>query len=183
MPAYNTFNNPWNTPPYGIPNYYSVPQVPTQNIPYGQSVPTQQPQPQPQFSNIWFNGGENEARMFPVAPNNAVALWSETEPVIYVKKADMAGKPSFIIYDLIERGSAAEQAPVAPKQDPAPKFATEEDVKNLMLAVKNLGDKVGVMQGSFDKMNSEIDTMKSDVYGIAGKKKINTRKEVAEEDG
>lgn len=193
MPAYNAFNNPWNVAPYG-PYYnmgnvmpYFGAQSPTQSVPYGQSVSTQQPPTQPQFSNVWFNGGENEARMFPVAPNNAVALWSETEPVIYVKKADMAGKPSFIIYDLVERGAAPaeEQNPKEPV--PVQKFATEEDMKVLMEAVSTLNATISKLQSSYDKtfekMSSEIQTMKDDVYGIAGKKKANTRKEVMEEDG
>lgn len=61
----------------------------------------------PTYSNsntgmVWVND-YNEAVMYPVAPNAAVALWDKTNPSIYLKRADSTGKPSIQIYDLVER--------------------------------------------------------------------------------
>lgn len=67
-----------------------------------------QPQMQPaqtQASIIWVND-YNEAAMYPVAPNAAVALWDKSNPSIYLKRADATGKPSMQIFDLVERKEA-----------------------------------------------------------------------------
>lgn len=62
----------------------------------------QQPQYTQQPSINWVLG-DREAAAYPVAPNNAVALWSQSEPVVYLKQADATGKPSMKVYDLVER--------------------------------------------------------------------------------
>ena len=168
MAAYNayTYQNPY------IANGYYYPQAPVfqpYNYPMqGQNqMPqtTQQNQTQAQFTNIWFNGGENEARMYPVAPNNAVALWSETDPVIYLKKADASGKPEFKIYDLVERKQEAGEV----------SYASKDDMSSLIGIVKDLSNTVG-------SLKTDIETMKSDVYGLAGKKKIAVKKTEVDED-
>ena len=51
---------------------------------------------------IWVSGRQ-EADSFLVAPNSAVALWDTNNPVIYLRKADSTGKPSTVVYDLVER--------------------------------------------------------------------------------
>ena len=48
---------------------------------------------QNQNSIIWVNG-DKEASAYPVAPNNAVALWDSENPTIYLKQADASGRPS-----------------------------------------------------------------------------------------
>lgn len=53
-------------------------------------------------SIVWVQN-EQEAFNYLVAPNSAVALWDSNNPVIYLKQADAAGKPSMKIYDLVER--------------------------------------------------------------------------------
>ena len=60
-------------------------------------------QPQAAQPSINWVSGDREASAYPVAPNNAVALWSQSEPVVYLKQADATGKPSMKIYDLVER--------------------------------------------------------------------------------
>ena len=113
------------TYPYYNPyqqSYYPVPQV-------QQSQPT---------SIIWVQG-EREAASYPVAPNNAVALWDSDAPVIYLKQADAAGKPTMKAYDLVERAAAAKEEP------------------DLMKTIS--------------EMRADIDSLKNDVYGIAGKKR------------
>lgn len=167
MPAYNAGYQYQN--PYVVNGYY-YPQQPTFQ-PYNYSMQnqaqtnqfSQQNQSQAQFTNIWFSGGENEARMYPVAPNNAVALWSESEPVIYLKKADPSGKPDFKIYDLVERKQETSET----------SYASKNDMSSLIGIVKELGDTVG-------SLKADIESMKGDVYGLAGKKKVVTRK--ADED-
>lgn len=60
---------------------------------------------------IWISG-KAEADGYLVAPNSAVALWDANNPVIYLRKADSTGKPSTVVYDLVERmdGPAQQQA-------------------------------------------------------------------------
>lgn len=168
MAAYNAFayQNPY------LANGYYYPQAPVfqpYNYPMqGQNqMPqqTQQNQSQAQFTNIWFNGGENEARMYPVAPNNAVALWSETDPIIYLKKADASGKPEFKIYDLVERKQEAGEV----------SYASKDDMSSLIGIVKDLSNTVG-------SLKTDIETMKGDVYGLAGKKKPAVKKTEVDED-
>lgn len=168
MAAYNafTYQNPY------LANGYYYPQAPVfqpYNYPMqGQNqMPqqTQQNQSQAQFTNIWFNGGENEARMYPVAPNNAVALWSETDPIIYLKKADASGKPEFKVYDLVERKQEAGEV----------SYASKDDMSSLIGIVKDLSTTVG-------SLKTDIETMKGDVYGLAGKKKPVMKKPEVDED-
>lgn len=75
-----------------------------------QTYAPQMPNPQPQLQQaayantgiVWVND-YNEAAMYPIAPNAAVALWDKNNPCIYLKQADSTGKPSLKIYDLVER--------------------------------------------------------------------------------
>jgi hypothetical protein len=157
--------------PY-LANGYYYPQAPVfqpYNYPMqGQNqMPqqTQQNQSQAQFTNVWFNGGENEARMYPVAPNNAVALWSETDPIIYLKKADASGKPEFKVYDLVERKQETGEI----------SYASKDDMSSLIGIVKDLSNTVG-------SLKTDIETMKGDVYGLAGKKKLAVKKTEVDED-
>lgn len=57
----------------------------------------------PQNSGIIWVSGKGEADGYLVAPNSAVALWDANNPVIYLRKADSTGKPSTVVYDLVER--------------------------------------------------------------------------------
>lgn len=57
----------------------------------------------PQNSGIIWVSGKGEADGYPVVPNSAVALWDANNPVIYLRKADSTGKPSTVVYDLVER--------------------------------------------------------------------------------
>ena len=81
---------------------------PNYNNPYQQQYNPYVQQQQAQPSICWVNG-DREALAYPVAPNNAVALWSQTEPVVYLKQADATGKSSMKIYDLVERTASTEE--------------------------------------------------------------------------
>ena len=188
MPVYSpyyTYYNPFQYVNSGSPYYpVTAPVVTQQSQPVQQQIPVGQniSQALPQFSNVWFNGTENDARMYPVGPNNAVALWCENEPVIYLKKADMAGKPEFTILDIKERKTA--EMTSEPDKD-SPKFVTEEAMSSLLDAVKELSNTVGKMQSDnnelFGSLSRDIETMKSDMYGIAGKKPAAKKVEVKDE--
>ena len=67
---------------------------------------------------IWVSG-RTEADGYLVAPNSAVALWDANSPVIYLRKADSTGKPSTVVYDLVERTENPPQqaVPQAPQVD------------------------------------------------------------------
>lgn len=129
---------------------------------YFPAIPQQTPQYQPQTSILWVSG-EKEAQMYPVAPNNAVTLWSQSEPVVYLKQADATGKPSLKVYDLVERAESANTG-VSSVDGKSITYATKDELSAVVGAVKGFDDSIG-------SIKSEIEQMKSDLYGIAGKKK------------
>lgn len=88
--------------------------------------------PQTQNSIIWVSG-EREALAYPVAPNNAVTLWSQTEPVVYLKQADASGKPSMKIYDLVERSES-----VSERADKEPAYATKSELAQFNSALEQI---------------------------------------------
>lgn len=59
---------------------------------------------------VWVQN-EAEASSYLVAPNSAVTLWDSNAPVIYLKQADAAGRPTMKVYDLVERKHTAQTAP------------------------------------------------------------------------
>lgn len=116
-----------------------------------QGQPYQQPQMQPQTGGngiIWIDG-YNEAAMYPVAPNAAVALWDKTAPSIYLKKADATGKPSMQIFDLVERKAEPNPAPQQPTAAQGVEFATKTDLNAVSEAVE-------VLRRGFDEMRLKI---------------------------
>ena len=131
--------------------------------PYFQQTPQYQPQYQPPQTSILWVSGEKEAQMYPVAPNNAVTLWSQSEPVVYLKQADATGKPSLKAYDLVERAESANTG-VSSVDGKSITYATKDELSAVVGAVKGFDDSIG-------SIKSEIEQMKSDLYGIAGKKK------------
>ncbi len=109
-------------------NYYQP--MGYQPVNYQQYQPAPQMQ-QPQMQNgiIWVND-YNEAAIYPVAPNSAVALWDKNSASIYLKKSDMTGKPSVTIYDLVER----KEAPARTEAH----YATQEALDGVSRAVEEL---------------------------------------------
>lgn len=121
------------------PNYQPAFYVP----PYQQ--PMQQPQQptQPQANSgpqgiIWVNG-EKEAALFPVAPNNAVALWDSVTPAIYLKKADASGKPTMTTYDLVERQNEDAGGVISANANKC-SYASKDDVEGLKLALAGINE-------------------------------------------
>lgn len=162
---YTSYQNPYQYYPV-----YQQPQIPQQ--------PVQQPMQQTyspainQSGIIWVSGPQ-EAQMYPIAPNNAVALWEKSGKVIYLKSADATGKPNMIVYDLVERSQSVSDG-ASESGEKLPAYATKDDLSAV----------VGVVKG-FDQviasMKSDIEKMSGDLYGIAGKKK-GKKAEVSDDD-
>ena len=168
--------NPYSYYPASYYNPYAQSwqmQVPQQSFAPAltNTVPQQSIQPaQPTQSGIvWISGGDQEALAYPVAPNNAVTLWSQTEPVVYLKQADASGRASMKVYDLVERSTAAHDKKDEPDR-PAIDFATKEDLATLASIVKSV-------DSTLSGVRSDVDAMKGDMYGIAGKKKSAKKQE------
>ena len=117
----------------------------------------------PTQSGIIWVSGESEASLYPIAPNNAVVLWEKTGKTIYLKSADVTGKPSMKIYDLVERTELPSES-VPNAEAKLPDYATKEDLGEVLSAVK-------VYDSTIGNLKADIDAIKSDMYGIAGKKK------------
>ena len=79
---------------------------------YSQMSPTPMSGTSPQQNNpfIWIQGGIAGAQSYQVAPNNTVILWDSDEQSIYIKSADMQGKPSIRILDYTIRSEAPRTA-------------------------------------------------------------------------
>lgn len=124
-----------------------------QNYNFQMPPPQMYQQPQQQTSMIWVSG-EREAQSYPVAPNNAVALWDSNGSTIYLKQTDASGKPSIKAYDLKERASSG---------------VSSSPATDIQYAEKS----------EIDALSSAIDALKGDVLKI---KKAMKRKEADEDD-
>lgn len=158
----------------------AYPYYPYQNFYQPMYQPVQQPVQQqnitaqtytPTTSGIIWISGESEATMYPIAPNNAVALWDRNGKSIYLKSADATGKPTMTVYDLVEH---VQNAPDA-SQEQTVEYATKSDLSAVVGVVKGFDEMLGTLK-------SDIDTMKGDMYGIAGKKKPKKTVEVSEDE-
>lgn len=49
--------------------------------------------------------GKASADAYPMAPNGKVMLMDTQEPVVYVKTTDSLGRPSIVVFDLVERAN------------------------------------------------------------------------------
>lgn len=153
------------------PMYYQPQYQPQQQ--YQQPQYQQQPTATNQPSIIWISN-ESEALSYPVAPNNAVTLWSTMEPVVYLKKADATGKPSLQTFDLVERAQSPSKGGSAQGKETV-EYAEKSDVVALAGVVKGFDDLMNTMR-------NDIETMKGDLYGVAGRKKTRKPKEETEDD-
>ena len=174
--GYNAYGN-YNTYGFGgYPQYQPTLQMPQQPVVQNaqQTAPTVQTQMTNPSTIIWVRN-QNEAALFPVSPNNAVALWDQSAPAVYLKQADASGKPSMKIYDLVERTETPSEA-TNESSNKSPAYATKDELGAVVGVVKGFDELIG-------SLKSDIDTIKGDMYGIAGKKKSTKKvKEDAEED-
>lgn len=172
MPAYPyvSYQNPYQQSFYQP--YQQQPIMQPQPV---QQQMSQQPQNYSPFVNqsgiIWISGPQ-EAQMYPIAPNNAVALWEKSGKSIYLKQADATGKPTITVYDLVERKDVNSFSD-APAENTT--YATKDDLAAVVGVVKGFDDIIGTLK-------TDIDTMKGDMYGIAGKKKPAKKAEVEDDE-
>lgn len=139
-------------------NYYQpLGYAPAYGNQYQQMQQIQQPQMQPTINNtgiLWVDG-YNEAAMYPVAPNAAVVLWDKAAPVIYLKKADVTGKPFMQTFDLVERKNDVKQDANQPAIAQSVEFATKTDLRAI-------SDVVDVLQKGFEEMRLKIENKASE---------------------
>ena len=171
--AYPYYNyNPYQQG-YYQPMYQPVQQQPVIQQAQQANVTAQSVQP-PQISNVWIYN-ESEISNYPVAPNNAVRFWIANKSVFYEKSADATGKPTVRVYDYAERKETATDG-VSEQADKLPAYATKDELSAVVGVVKGFDELIGTLK-------SDIDTMKGDMYGIAGqKKKSSAKKNVEVED-
>jgi hypothetical protein len=173
-PYYPNFNNPYQQGFYQpmFQQTQQQPVMPQQQTP----APAQSYAPQQTTSGIIWISGPQEAQMFPIAPNNAVALWEKSGKTIYLKSADATGKPNMIVYDLVERTQAASDS-ASESDGKTPSYATKDELSAVVGVVKGFDEVLGTLK-------SDIDTLKGDMYGLSGRKKTAPKKtaEVQDDD-
>ena len=96
-------------------------------------------QAQQPASLIWVNSIA-EAQTYPVAPNNAVALWDSK--TLFIKQADASGRPSMKVYDLVERVEA-------PPDEP--RYATKDDISAIRAAIEAVRDDIETIRDDMRK--------------------------------
>ena len=105
--------------------------------------------------------------MYPVAPNNAVALWDSGSPVIYLKQADASGKPTMKTFDLVERIEKPSES-VSPQTSADISYATKDELAALAGVVRDV--------------DGVISELKDEVNNLKAKTTVRKKKEV-EDDG
>lgn len=105
-----------------------------------------------QPSGIIWVSGEAEAQMYPIAPNNAVALWERSGKAVYLKSADATGRPSLVAYDLAERVSRPAGASFNEGAKTTPDYATKADLERVAGNVDRI---VQDLRKEFEKLKGE----------------------------
>lgn len=144
--AYPNYQYPSYQPYYSQPMPDQLSQLrqnplqPPQMMQQGQMI---QPMPQSPQNNaipvtnqgngiIWVPGYA-AANDYLVAANNAVALWDQNGPFVYLKQADSTGKPTIKVYELVERDPNQQNAPQQQIQLPDfDQFVKRDDLKGLV---------------------------------------------------
>lgn len=104
-----------------------------QQPPMQQLTPANPASPSPQNSGIIWVSGKQEADGYMIAPNSAVALWDQNNPVVYLRQADSTGKPSTKVYDLVERVNNPSPQQAVSQIDPT-QFITREEFSDAVHA-------------------------------------------------
>lgn len=109
---------------------------------YPQSYPQYQQQNNP---IIWIQGIES-ARAYQTAPNNTVVLFDSDEQVIYIKSADMQGRPSMRILDYTIRSEQPKTAQNALSGNNT-QVPTKEDISALQSQIDSLKQQIEQLGG------------------------------------
>lgn len=166
MAAFNYYPQNYVNPYNAYPGYQQpIIQPQMQNVPQmqGQNQTSQNYSPAINQNGIIWISSLQEAQMFPIAPNAAVALWQKDGKTIYLKSADATGRPALKIYDLVERTEDIADS-IPGKDGDSPAYAKEEDLGKLAGVVQTMNDIIS-------NLKSDIDIMRGDLYGAVGKRK------------
>lgn len=95
---------------------------------------------QPKSNRIWVQG-EESAKSYNVAPNTVMDLWDSESQTIYIKSADIYGKPSMQIIDYTIRGT---NTPTTPNFAPNSDFVTKDDILSIE-------DRINALEGKLER--------------------------------
>jgi hypothetical protein len=124
---------------------------------YPQTYPQSYPQYQQQNNPfIWIQGGVAGAQSYQVAPNNTVILWDSDEQSIYIKSADMQGKPSIRILDYTIRSEAPRTAQNALYGNDT-QIPTKEDISALQSQIDSLKQQIEQLGGMANESTLSTD--------------------------
>ena len=124
---------------------------------YQQTYPQSYPQYQQQNNPfIWIQGGVAGAQSYQVAPNNTVILWDSDEQSIYIKSADMQGKPSIRILDYTIRSEAPRTAQNALYGNDT-QIPTKEDISALQSQIDSLKQQIEQLGGMANESTLSAD--------------------------
>ena len=113
---------------------------------YPQTYPQSYPQYQQQNNPIIWIQGMESARAYQTAPNSTVVLFDSEEQVIYIKSADMQGRPSMRILDYTIRTDAPRTAQNALYGNDA-QIPTKEDINALQGQIDGLRKQIEQLGG------------------------------------
>lgn len=160
-------------------NYFPVGYQPMYQQGYQQPTqPVQQTQPQQSYApnqNQVQNGGfvpvrsEAEARAYPVAPGTSITFKNETAPYCYTKTMGFSQleAPRFEKYRLVKEDEPeTSESGGEVKQE----YVSKADFGVVVDSVKGLNEIVALMK-------NDVDGLKSEVYGLAGRKRVVKKQE------
>ena len=137
-----------------------------------QNLQNLQPNLQPVANQIQ-NGGfisvrsEDEARNYPIAYGNSITFKDETAPYVYVKTMGFSqlDRPVFEKFRLVKESDVpeAEISDLSPKVNKDVEYVTQNDLKAVFEAVKDISDRV-------DALETEVDDLKTKISEILEKK-------------
>lgn len=163
-------------PQMQMPQQQMMPQQMQQTQLQQMQQPVQQQYPAVQSGFVRVRN-ENEARMYPVAPGSSVTFIDESGPFCYSKTVNMGqlDRPIFEKYRLVKEEDNPVQQPIEQPQKPveSPRIDVSQFVTK---------DVIDGFRSDLDNIRSDMETFKTDLYGIAGKKKPITKKEVASDE-
>ena len=114
---------------------------------YPQTYPQSYPQYQQQNNPIIWIQGIEAAKAYQTAPNSTVVLFDSDEQVIYIKSADMQGRPSMRILDYTIRSEAPKTAQNALSGNNA-QIPTREDISALQSQIDSLKQQIEQLGGT-----------------------------------
>ena len=116
----------------------NMPQMPYNN-PY-QMTPSQNPRTQNNGIN-WIQGGDDEAKSYPLTPNSNVALIDGNQNVLYLKSCDSMGMCTLLDFDIVERKKDKTTAVSVSAPDMSA-YVRREEFDELKQLIDNIGGRI-----------------------------------------